>query len=84
VKKKIVVLLSLLMLTGLGIIFTGSYMGANAQESVDVPKERLISQIIHTGLERWHYSGMKIDDNFSMKAFSEFLELLDSSKRFLL
>jgi carboxyl-terminal processing protease len=84
VKQKIIVLLSLAIVIGLGIIFTGSYVDANTQEGVEVPKERLISQIIHTGLERWHYSGMKIDDNFSMKAFPEFLELLDPSKRFLL
>lgn len=83
-KQKIIVLLSLVTLIGLGIIFTGSYMVVNARERVEVPKEKLISQIIHTGLERWHYSGMKIDDNFSMKAFPEFLELLDTSKRFLL
>lgn len=83
-KQKIIVLLSLVMIVSLGIIFTGSHADANSQKSVDVPKERLISQIIHTGLERWHYSGMKIDDNFSMKAFPEFLELLDTSKRFLL
>ncbi len=83
-KQKIIVLLSLAIVTGLVIIFTGSYVDAYSQEGVDVPKERLISQIIHTGLERWHYSGMKIDDNFSMKAFPEFLELLDTSKRFLL
>ena len=83
-KQKIILLLSLVMIVSLGIIFTGSHAGANSQESVDVPKERLISQIIHTGLERWHYSGMKIDDSFSMKAFPEFLELLDTSKRFLL
>jgi carboxyl-terminal processing protease len=84
VKQKIIVLLSLVMVISLGIIFTASSMKANTQEAVEVPKERLISQIIHTGLERWHYSGMKIDDDFSMKAFPEFLELLDSSKRFLL
>jgi carboxyl-terminal processing protease len=84
VKQKIILLLSLAMVTGLGIIYTASYMGANTQEGVEVPKERLISQIIHTGLEKWHYSGMKIDDNFSMKAFPEFLEFLDTSKRFLL
>jgi len=83
-KQNIIVLLSLAMVIGLGIIFTASSMDANTQEGVEVPKERLISQIIHTGLERWHYSGMKIDDDFSMKAFPEFLELLDSSKRFLL
>ncbi len=55
-----------------------------AQEGFDVPKERLISQVIHTGLERWHYSGKKIDDDFSDKAFSEFLDYLDIGKRFLL
>jgi carboxyl-terminal processing protease len=84
VKQKIIVLLSLAIVIGLGILFTGSYVDAYGQEGVEIPKERLISQIIHTGLERWHYSGMKIDDNFSMKAFPEFLELLDQGKRFLL
>lgn len=47
-------------------------------------KEKLLSQIIHRGIQRWHYSDLKIDDNFSEKAFAEFLEYLDAGKRFLL
>jgi carboxyl-terminal processing protease len=50
----------------------------------ETKREKLLSQLIHTGLERWHYSGKKIDDQFSVQAFSEFLEYLDYGKRFLL
>jgi len=55
-----------------------------AQEIQEIPKEKLISQIVYTGLERWHYSGKRIDDKFSEQAFLDFLHLLDPSKRFLL
>ncbi|UCH94995.1 MAG: carboxy terminal-processing peptidase [Candidatus Aminicenantes bacterium] len=85
-KQKIIVLLSLIAAIALVIEVVslpgGGY--AYAEKEVEIPKERLISQIIHTGLERWHYSGKKIDDDFSQKAFPEFLEFLDASKRFLL
>lgn len=47
-------------------------------------REKLLSHIIHTGLQRWHYSDKKIDDDFSRKAFKEFLEYIDYGKRFLL
>lgn len=45
---------------------------------------RFLSQLIYSGLENWHYSGKKIDDEFSKNAFGEFLEVLDPNKRFLL
>lgn len=47
-------------------------------------RERYLSRLIHSGLAHWHYSGKKLDDEFSRKAFQEFLEVLDPNKRFLL
>ncbi len=47
-------------------------------------RARFLSRIIYSGLESWHYSGKKIDDEFSKKAFGEFLATLDPNKRFLL
>jgi carboxyl-terminal processing protease len=45
---------------------------------------RILSQLISSGLENWHYSEKKIDDSFSIKAFEEFIKSLDYNKRFLL
>ena len=47
-------------------------------------KERFLSQIIHLSLERWHFSEKKIDDDFSIKGFDEYLRMLDYHKRFFL
>lgn len=57
--------------------------GLSAAEGA-IPKEKLLSQIIHSGLERWHYNAKQLDDTFSQKALDEFLSYLDFSKRFFL
>jgi carboxyl-terminal processing protease len=59
-------------------------LSSNLFKDKSPKREKLLSHIIHTGLERWHYSGKKIDDEFSKHAFEEFLEYLDYGKRFLL
>jgi carboxyl-terminal processing protease len=85
---KIIGLLGLLaaIIGGVGVgLFPGSGNNfAYAQKSDEILKEKLICKVIYTGLERWHYSGKKIDDDFSEKAFGEFLKYIDLSKRFLL
>ena len=45
---------------------------------------KLISQIVYQGLQVWHYSGKKIDDQFSLDGFKEYLKYIDFNKRFLL
>lgn len=47
-------------------------------------RDQFISQLVYNGLTHWHYSGKKVDDAFSEKAFKEFLDVLDTNKRFLL
>ncbi len=47
-------------------------------------RAQFLSQLIHTGLENLHYSGKKVDKDFSGNAFKEFLDVLDPNKRFLL
>ncbi|MCP5048603.1 MAG: tail-specific protease, partial [bacterium] len=53
-------------------------------QSEDAKREKLLAQIIHSGLDRWHYSDVKINDEFSEKAFDVFLDFFDFSKQFLL
>ena len=47
-------------------------------------REKLLSQIIHRSLEAWHYTGKRIDDNFSKVGFNEYLKYLDHDKKFFL
>ncbi len=47
-------------------------------------RTQFLSQLIHSGLENLHYSGKKIDNDFSQKAFKEFLNVLDPNRRYLL
>ncbi len=75
-KQKILLLSGLIILAALlsSTLFTGN----------DFSRERLLSQIIYRGLEGYHYSGQKIDNEFSEKAFAAFLKYQDPNKRFLL
>lgn len=46
-------------------------------------KEGVILKSIYDILYNYHYSTMAVDDNFSAKAYDEYLKNLDVSKRFL-
>jgi len=80
VKRKNIILVSLLTIVFL--LSGAASLGMFREDGIK--REKLLAQLIHTGLQRWHYSGKKIDDNFSRKAFTEFLEYLDYRKGFLL
>lgn len=81
-KRKIITVVSLLTAI---ILLSGALSEALAMFRDDEGRrEKLLAHLIHTGLEMWHYSGKKIDDDFSKKAFGEFLEYLDYTKGFLL
>ncbi len=47
-------------------------------------KERVLSNIINQTLENWHYTGKKIDDEFSKNAHNKFLKYLDFNRRIFL
>ncbi len=44
-------------------------------------KDILLSRFISQYMQRYHYTGQQIDDTFSEKAFDDFFENLDGSKR---
>lgn len=67
-----------------GVLLAAVFIFGQYHEEREYSQEKLLSQIIHRGIQRWHYSDLKIDDNFSEKAFAEFLDYLDAGKRFLL
>jgi carboxyl-terminal processing protease len=70
---------AVLLVIALSIFFTGT-----VQWGQDFIREKLLSQLIHTGLQRLHYSKRQIDDDYSRLAFKEFLSYMDYSKRFFL
>jgi carboxyl-terminal processing protease len=76
VKKKVLLIITL---AAVAILLSNALF----TESVE-NRGRFLSQLIYSGLKNWHYSGKKIDDEFSKNAFGEFLEVLDPNKRFLL
>ncbi len=61
-----------------------SVMGAQEIERGDAERDLLLSQLLHQYLVLHHYSGKKIDDDFSGKGFDEFIKYLDYGKNFLL
>ncbi|MCK5055800.1 MAG: PDZ domain-containing protein, partial [Candidatus Aminicenantes bacterium] len=75
-KKNIIILLSLVAVV---VLLTNTLFTVN-----NLSRERLLSHIISRGLEGYHYSGKKLDDAFSEKAFIEFIKYQDPNKRFLL
>ncbi len=46
--------------------------------------EKTLFRIIQQGLEAWHYSGKKIDNDFSASGLKEYLSYLDFNKRYFL
>ncbi len=47
-------------------------------------KNQLLLEMLMSALDQAHYSPLKIDDEFSEKAFTLYLKRLDSNKKFLL
>lgn len=51
--------------------------------SDSVGREDLILQILYKQSQQFHYSPVKVDDEFSKKVFHDFIENMDPGKRFL-
>ncbi|MCX6556514.1 MAG: S41 family peptidase [Candidatus Aminicenantes bacterium] len=60
--------------------FLATAAGAAAAQT----REKVLSQMIGNGLANWHYSGKKIDDEFSLKSFAQYTKFLDYGKSFLI
>lgn len=63
-----------LFLLGIPII----WLGAQAPSRVEV-----LSHLVREGLDRWHYSGKKIDSQLSRNVMEEYIQFLDFGKRYL-
>lgn len=46
-------------------------------------REQLILQIVYKQSQQYHFSPIKIDDTFSKEAFKDFVDNMDSGKRFI-
>ena len=58
---------------------------SNFKFSSDEPnKDRLLVDLVSYVLDKLHYDPKIINDDFSIKVFDEFIEAVDSQKRFLL
>ncbi len=58
--------------------------GALQPETPTQDREKVLSQLVGNWLANWHYSGRKIDDDFSAKSFAQYTKYLDNGKSFLI
>ena len=65
------------------IVFVAYFSGHCKQIGEPTTKEAAILQLIYKQSQNYHYNPPFVDDNFSSKAFDEYMENLDPGKRFL-
>jgi carboxyl-terminal processing protease len=65
------------------VLLTAFFFGTLGSAAAET-REKILSQMIGNGLVNWHYSGKKIDDDFSLKSFAQYEKYLDFSKSFLI
>lgn len=67
------------------ILLLSLLLSGALQPGVPLPeREKALSKMIANWLANWHYSGRKIDDDFSAKSFAQFTKYLDNGKNFLI
>lgn len=74
----------LIILTAAAALLLVNTLVTTTFTQVQPNRVQFLSQLIHSGLESLHYSKKKIDNDFSEKAFNEFLKVLDPNKYYLL
>ncbi|MDD8013736.1 MAG: S41 family peptidase, partial [Acidobacteriota bacterium] len=57
--------------------------GALPPDEAVPEREKVLSKMIANWLANWHYSGKKIDDEFSAKSLAQYTKYLDNGKNFL-
>ncbi len=69
----------ILLILLLSLLLSGAMQtGALAPE-----REKVLSKMIANWLANWHYSGKKIDDDFSLKSLAQYTKYLDNGRNFL-
>lgn len=66
------------------LILLTAFLSGALNAAVAETRGKILSQMIGNGLVNWHYSGKKIDDDFSLKGFAQYTKDLDFSKSFLI
>lgn len=66
------------------LILLTAFLSGVLNAAVAETREKILSQMIGNGLVNWHYSGKKIDDDFSLKSFAQYTKSLDLGKSFLI
>ena len=66
------------------LVLLTAFSSDSARAAAEDTREKILSQMIGNGLLNWHYSGKKIDDDFSLKSFAQYSKFLDYSKSFLI
>ena len=66
------------------LILLTAFLSGALNAAVAETREKILSQMIGNGLVNWHYSGKKIDDDFSLKGFAQYTKYLDYGKSFLI
>ena len=63
-----------------GIVLICGFLPASGPEGNS--RGKVLSRIFYEGIQKWHYSGVSIDDAFSQKSFKRYLNILDPNKQF--
>jgi carboxyl-terminal processing protease len=58
--------------------------GALPPDNSSPEREKVLSKMIANWLVNWHYSGKKIDDDFSAQSFAQYTKNLDAGRNFLI
>ena len=66
------------------IIITGMLFGFQITNEPDPEKDKILVGLVRYALKQGHYEPHYIDDNFSEKVFTDFVDALDPYKRFFL
>ena len=66
------------------IIISGMLFGFKVANDPDPEKDKILIGIVRYALKQGHYSPHSIDDSFSEKVFTDFIDALDPYKRFFL
>ncbi|MCK5884790.1 MAG: carboxy terminal-processing peptidase [Bacteriovoracaceae bacterium] len=78
--KSLIILLSLLLAWSA----TADVNKLKRKELSQSEKTRIITAMIRTALENYHYKGKKVDDDISKLAYKQFIKRLDYGKQFFL
>jgi carboxyl-terminal processing protease len=71
---KYLIPLAVIVLLVIGVVLADNY----------IAKDTVITRLMIQALENWHYKQIRLNDEFSLKAFDLYLKRLDPNKRFLL